>query len=64
MQLGFSLTTFPEINKLKEDTKPMIYLWKTIEQFDAVIEGWKIQPLYLIQVDDIDNHCIEWTRKL
>ena len=64
MQLGFTLSTFPEIVKLKEETKPMIYLWMTIEEFDSVIEGWKIQPLYQIKVDGIDNYCIEWTRKL
>ena len=41
MQLGFTITEFKEMEVLKNEIKPVIQLWETIEEFDATIETWK-----------------------
>ena len=64
MALGFTVTEFQEMEQLKSEIKPVIQLWETIEQFDETIEGWKNQPLILVNVEAIDDACNDWTRKL
>ena len=64
MQLGFTITEFKEMEVLKNEIKPVIQLWETIEEFDATIETWKNTALQYIRVEEIDESCNEWMRKL
>ena len=64
MQLGFNVTEFKEMEVLKNEIKPVIQLWETIEEYDATIEKWKNTPLAYIKVEDIDDAINEWLRKL
>ena len=45
MQLGFRITEFPEMESLKNEIKPVLALWETIEQYDKMIENWKNNSL-------------------
>lgn len=49
---------------MKNEIKPILQLWETIEQFDAKIDNWRSQPLTRISVEEIEEHCADWHRKL
>ena len=58
------LSDFPELYDLKQDIKPLVQMWETIAQFNDMVNEWKELPLKSLQVDEIEEFCNEWYRKL
>ena len=58
------MSDFPELYDLKQRIKPLVALWETIAQFNAKVETWKEKPIRSLTVDEIEEFCSEWYRKL
>ena len=43
--LGLEISDFPELQRLRNDIKPLSQLWEAITQFNGVIEDWKSKPI-------------------
>ena len=39
-------------------------MWETIAQFNLMIEEWKEKPIKSLQVEEVEEFCSEWYRKL
>ena len=55
---------FPELYDLKQKIKPLVQLWETISQFNMKVEEWKEKPLRQLSVEEVEEFCSEWYRKL
>jgi hypothetical protein len=55
---------FPELFNLKQEIKPSVQLWETIYQYNLVIEAWKEKPVSKMTLEEIEEFCNEWQRKL
>ena len=58
------LTDFPELYALKQEIKPSVQLWETISQYNSMIEDWKEKPISKMTLEEIEDFCNEWYRKL
>ena len=58
------MSDFPELVRLRNDIKPLSQLWKAISQFNGVIKKWKSKPTCQISIEDIEEFCSDWFRKL
>ena len=58
------LSDFPELFNLKQEIKPLVQLWETIQQYNAMIEDWKDKPISRMTLEEIEEFCNEWYRKL
>lgn len=62
--LQLKLSDFPELYDLKQRIKPLVQLWETIAQFNTMVEEWKEKPLRFLSVEEVEEFCSEWYRKL
>lgn len=52
------------MERLKVQIKPVVSLWETIEKYEEKIELWRSSPLCNLDVDEMDETCTEWVKKL
>ena len=62
--LQMKITDFPELYNLKQEIKPYVQLWETIAQYHTMIEDWKEKPIQKMTLEEIEDFCNEWYRKL
>ncbi len=58
------ISEFPELDVLKNEIKPCVHLWEAIAQFNDVLEEWRIRPIYQIVIDEFEDNCADWQRKI
>ena len=64
MNLGFEVSDFPELEKMKKQIRPVVQLWEAIQQFEEKIEYWRGIPLENLNVDEMDECFVEWIKKM
>lgn len=62
--LQMKISDFPELARLKAEIKPSVQLWETIAQYNAMIDDWKDRPITKMTLEEIEEFCNEWYRKL
>ena len=62
--LLMEITEFPELDMLRNEIKPCVHLWEAIAQFNQVIDEWRIKPIYQVVIDEFEDNCADWSRKL
>lgn len=62
--LQMKISDFPELFNLKQEIKPSVQLWETISQYNEMIETWKSKPIKQMTLEEIEDFCNEWYRKL
>ena len=63
-QLNIRTTMFPEMLKLRNESKPMQQLWQTIISFNDNYEDWRNQTLQRVSIEVIVEEIAEWQRKI
>ena len=58
------VSDFPELYDLKQKIKPLVQLWDTISEFNAMVEQWKDRPIKSLTIDEVEEFCSEWHRRL
>ena len=64
MNLGFEVSDFPELERMKKQIRPVVQLWEAIQQFEEKIEYWRGIPLDSLNVDEMDECFVEWMKKM
>ena len=52
------------MERLRTQIKPVVNLWETIEKYEEKIEFWRRSPLQNLDVNEMDETCNEWIKKL